>query len=1260
MDLNSMESEENSVDHVDDGNLLEPLSEVSFSEREKSFSTTVTTAKVNAPKSTSITTNTTTNTSSTSTAKDSEISLPDARARVLHLQRVQRGCGSSGSETTKSSSGTKKRNSKSHSHDKDSNEKEEETVSLSLDSLIRRGVMNDIKKAANFKSNFKFAYSDSESDTYESSGERDGSDEPKFGVTSNGNITNGNGMDNDEHAAIVKRKRGRPPLTEEEKSERAAQKEALRLQNRSMQSQVDDFSMAMGHSIFHASSPKKRGRPPKNRYVTFLNSTTQSEQDSHNESTSQLDESANTSEFQPIKKKRGRKPKSYYLELAARANESGASVDGGQNGTDVSNISNEPSPAPTSAPNVPIEWKKRGRKPKFMETYFVKLEQQQQQQQQQQEEEQDDEQQQQQQQQQQQEDQQSPSVSNQIVKKKRGRKPKSYYLQQMMEQANESAPAILQNTSYEDEGLQAAKQTQPMSANTSMDFSIYANKRGRKPKAYYEHLASLKQDPDTNSSIVSQVESIGNAPDTSILSNEPPAKKKRGRKPKSYYWDLQLQQAAENQSTSMSQSNITGDSVPSPNRLSTEYDRQAESSATQSLLPTKPLPKSAIRTYIHRPYVRRIIPQQKIFRRPGHDIPLVGLPFKKKRGRKPKNYQPHLDEQLVESNQSGLMDTSERKQQPQNLQALQERNRVLLDLYEKRGDEIRTYKQRIANLINDKVEQSVDINSLSWTNMELCKAFSLQRLNIPLFNYLRDKFSIPMPSTDDVRKFVNNIQLVRGIQSTMLQILDCDGQIHEDHEKLTILQISYIKTAEIYEYDEQKDLILGPHKYMTLIIARGLYKDWAQVVYFNFDTRVTKQQLNGVIEALHKIDFPVIALSSNFEEEKSDIFADLSINYGKGVFPHPITQEKIHCFYYLDDMLQATNAHFFGGHLTIDDNQQTKQPINKQAVMQAIHKNYRRIPIPRELLAWTDNDINNVDAIHTFFSQFTINLMRISLPIDDRSTKNVTEFISIMKSYSELMNRPQCIDSDVDTVNFDRYMDFQNKRLDKIHARLFKLDYANTTEGTRKKFREAMMMSIVSLKMLRKSVMSKYKNSTFSTEAITNEITRTKLNDLINKYSFKRVMPPTQLFRIIKDIFLGENCSVKIESNVTFFFNGAVTAAEVNGRNETFYVAALIHWICETYAKKYPDSMDIKDLKRKLKKVEETFCTVQNPNFRVCENVVNKITKDLIETNAFDPSLNEFIRLYIIQRHLLRIKYFNENHINRVAMSVQMTINLEE
>lgn len=588
-----MESDDNSADQMDD-NLLEPLSEVSFHEREKSFHPAKAAPNPNT------------------TDKDPDSSLPDARARVLHLQRVQRGGGSSGSETARSSS-SKKRNSKSHSDEKETEkEKEGETVSLSLDSLIRRGVMNDKLKATNFKSNFKFGkpdddislrvnpsanffydhsnepYSDSSSDSYESSGEREGpNDEPKYGVTSNGSITNGNGID-DHTPTKMKRKRGRPPLTEEERNERAARKEAIRLQNQSMinaesmSGEVDDFSMAMGHSIFHVNSPKKRGRPPKNRYPHFLNSTVRSEPDA--QSASRLNDSTSTAEF-PMKKKRGRKPKSYYLELAAaQANESSANIDT-HNGTAISNVSNVSDQTVTTLNNTTTGPKKRGRKPKYLENYFIKLEQQ------------------------------SVSALGPKILKKRGRKPKSFHLQQMADRANETAPAIMQDISSGSTNIDSMQQT-PQSeatvgASTSFDFGSYAKKRGRRPKAYYEHLATLvKQEGGSNLSNSAMVKF--SAANSSILSDEPPMKKKRGRKPKSYYWNLQLQQEAENQSQP---SDAKGDSLSSQGRLGTATDQQANPGAS-SLLPIRRISKSTVRTYVHRSYVRRIMPQQKALQRP--------------------------------------------------------------------------------------------------------------------------------------------------------------------------------------------------------------------------------------------------------------------------------------------------------------------------------------------------------------------------------------------------------------------------------------------------------------------------------------------------------------------------------------------------------------------------------------------------------------------------------------------------------------------
>lgn len=287
-----------------------------------------------------------------------------------------------------------------------------------------------------------------------------------------------------------------------------------------------------------------------------------------------------------------------------------------------------------------------------------------------------------------------------------------------------------------------------------------------------------------------------------------------------------------------------------------------------------------------------------------------------------------------------------------------------------------------------------------------------------------------------------------------------------------------------------------------------------------------------------------------------------------------------------------------------------------------------------------------------------MNLLQLTLP-NDRSTKHMVEFISIMKSFGDIMSRNCVYDDEADVPNFDSFIEFQNKKLTKVHARLFKLEFVNATEPG-KKFREAMLMSVVSLTMLRKALLPKHKYPTFSTAAITEEILRTKFDKIISKHNYERVMPPMLVFRIIKDIFFGENCAIKIEPTVKFFYNGAVTAAEINGRNETYYVSALIQWLCDEYLKRNPNTNDVKELKRKLKKAEENFCHIQNPNFRICENVVKKMTKKLDDGNENGSPISEIIRLYVMQRHLLRIKYFNENRITRIPMPVQMTITLEE
>lgn len=595
----------------------------------------------------------------------------------------------------------------------------------------------------------------------------------------------------------------------------------------------------------------------------------------------------------------------------------------------------------------------------------------------------------------------------------------------------------------------------------------------------------------------------------------------------------------------------------------------------------------------------------------------------------------------------------------------QDRNRsAYMEILDQRGEEVRILKMRLTNVLrneknNSDARGSGIANEIGWCHAELCKAFSLQRFNIPLFNHMCAKFSVPLPQDEDINRFVQNVQIGRGLQTTMLQILENSGELYRDHERVAGLQVSSIRIAEKLEYDERSDSIWGPHEFLTAIVARGLYSDWSQLIYVNFDVRVTKEILNSVIEALHKINFSVAACSCNFTDTPNDLWTQLNISLGKNFFLHPITNEQIVAFYYIDDLLAATNKQFIENGLSIDD-----RPISRTPVLQAIQKNYRRIALDKGLLLWADADCNNVDAIRSFFTQYTVNLVRLSAPItpteeQERSTKSVIEFLNMIKTFVDIMNRQRLIETDTELTDFDLFLESQNKKLDKVHARLFKLKCTNQTDPNTRKFRDAIMMSLESLKMLRKSVLLKYKYPTFSTAAITNEFLKQNFTEITMRDNCNRLLAPLQALRVLKEIFLGESSAIKLEPTEKFFYVGPVTAAEVNGRNEQHYVMHLISWLCE----KYQTTYDAKDLKRKLKKAEEAFCVLQKTSFRIWDGAVAKVTRQLV--SSYGQSMYDVIRTFVLQRHLLRIKYLNENGLSRIPMPVpnqaaaQVTINLE-
>lgn len=235
------------------------------------------------------------------------------------------------------SSSENKSNENSNGNENGDDEKEE-TVNFSLETIIRRG-LNEQKLNTNFNNPFKFGkpddnislrvnpsanlfyehtnstYSDSSTDqeSEDKSDMAEKSEDPDQMVDEE--IDESIEIEENKIVVPMKRKPGRPKMSEEQKAAKRARNELLKAQNvnnnsQTMATPVDEL-MAMGHSLFSDCNQqqKKRGRKAKPR-PDYTDYSTASDGQRENNVVS-FSSTSNA----PLYKKRGRKPKSYYLQL---------------------------------------------------------------------------------------------------------------------------------------------------------------------------------------------------------------------------------------------------------------------------------------------------------------------------------------------------------------------------------------------------------------------------------------------------------------------------------------------------------------------------------------------------------------------------------------------------------------------------------------------------------------------------------------------------------------------------------------------------------------------------------------------------------------------------------------------------------------------------------------------------------------------------------------------------------------------------------
>lgn len=295
-------------------------------------------------------------------------------------------------------------------------------------------------------------------------------------------------------------------------------------------------------------------------------------------------------------------------------------------------------------------------------------------------------------------------------------------------------------------------------------------------------------------------------------------------------------------------------------------------------------------------------------------------------------------------------------------------------------------------------------NRAKWTPEEYSTALTIRYLSRRCYLFLKNKLNYPLPGLSTLRRWASKINLRHGILWDVLNVMKISGETKSAFDKIAVLTFDEMKVARFYEYSKIDDEIIGPHNYAQVVMVRGLFDNWKQPVFLDFDLKMTKDLLLKTITELHNIGYSIVAVASDCGGGNQGVWKEFSISSDKPYFLHPVTQEKVYLFADAPHLLKLLRNWFLDTGFKIDGKDICKSPLETM-----IKKNETEVSSMFKLselhVKCSKTKRQNVRLAAELFSRSVGTALKQYLPGDDKElARLVGEFITLVNRWFDLFN----------------------------------------------------------------------------------------------------------------------------------------------------------------------------------------------------------------------------------------------------------------
>lgn len=174
-----------------------------------------------------------------------------------------------------------------------------------------------------------------------------------------------------------------------------------------------------------------------------------------------------------------------------------------------------------------------------------------------------------------------------------------------------------------------------------------------------------------------------------------------------------------------------------------------------------------------------------------------------------------------------------------------------------------------------KMLMSSTRSHIKWSSEDITAAISLRSLSPKAYRYLRNVKKFPLPCASTLQNWIDRFSVWPGILHDVFNIMSSIGRNLTITKKLTVLTFDEVYISNKLDLERKQQKIY--FKTCQFVMARGLFKNWRQPVFYNFNVAMSQDILFSIIQNLYSIGYIVVAVTCDMGSSNMKLWNELNI-----------------------------------------------------------------------------------------------------------------------------------------------------------------------------------------------------------------------------------------------------------------------------------------------------------------------------------------------------------------------------------------------